>query len=184
VREPAGAAYETGEMVISDTDQEVYDYDWFAVDKEGHVGRFSTGGNGAMPKVVAASREDLQSIADFFNALAPSTEATLAPRARKAAGDVNWRKRWTGPPMDAEAAAARCFEDFMRMARRGLYSFDHSYALDHRATRVRPCSLYYRIAIPIKSLHVADLPVDVRTVLNRLVFTSSDFSHDDEVNVE
>jgi hypothetical protein len=175
---------ESGEMVISEADQEVYDYDWFAVDKEGNVGHFATGGSGTLPRVVTASREDLQFIADFFNALAPSTEATLAPRARKAAEDMDWRKGWTGPPMDAEAAAAHCFRDFMRMADRGLYSFDHSYALDHRAVRTRPCPLYYRIAIPIKPLHVADLPVDVQMILNRLVLTRCDFSHNDEVNVE
>jgi hypothetical protein len=171
-------------MVISEVDQEVYDYDWFAVDKEGHVGHFATGGNGAMPRVVAASREDLQFVADYFNAQAPSTKATLAPRARKAAEDADWRTGWTGPPIDTEAAAAHCFEDFIRMASRGLYSFDHSYALDHRAIRARPCPLYYRIAIPIKPLHAADLPVEVRMVLNRVVFAKSDFSHDNELHVE
>ena len=171
-------------MLISEVDQEVYDYDWFAVDKEGHVGHFTTGGMGTLPRIVAASSKDLHFVADFFSTLASSTEATLAPRAQKAAEDVNWRKGWTGPPMDAETAAACCFGDFMRMAGRGLYSFDHSYALDHRTARTRPCPLYYRIAIPIKPLHVAGLPVDVQRILNRLVLTTSDFSRDNEVYVE
>jgi len=171
-------------MAISETDEEVTDYDWFAVDKEGRVGHFTTGGIGKLPRTVAASSDDLQFITDFFrNTLPPSTEARLAPKAREAANNVKWRKGWTCP-MDAEAAAAHCFQDFMQMASRGLYSFDHSYALDCTHPRTRPCPLYYRIAIPSNPLHVTDLPMNVQTTLTRTVLAGAAFSQDDEVHVE
>lgn len=171
-------------MVISELDEEVIDYDWFAVDKEGRIGHFTTGGMGTLPRSVAASGDDLQFIADFFrNPLLPSTEARLAPKAVEPTNKVNWRKGWTSS-MDAEQAAAHCFQDFMQMASRGLYSFDHSYALDCTHPRTRPCPLYYRIAIPSNPLHVTDLPMNVQTILSRIVLAEAAFSQDDEVHVE
>jgi hypothetical protein len=171
-------------MLISEIDEEVNDYDWFAVDSEGQVGHFTTGGMGKLPRAVAASSDDLRLITGFFRStLSPSTEARLAPKAREAANNANWRKGWTRP-MDAKAALGHCFQDFMQMASRGLYSFDHSYALDCNSPRTRPCPLYYRIAIPTKPLHAIDLPMNVQTILNRFVFAESDFSNDDEIRVK
>jgi hypothetical protein len=60
-------------MVISDEDQEVTDFDWFAVDKDGRVGHFTTGGDGVFPRTVAASSDELQFITDFFQNTIPST---------------------------------------------------------------------------------------------------------------
>ena len=161
-------------MVISEIDEEVADYDWFAVDKEGRVGHFTTGGVGTLPRTVAASSDDLHVITEFFrNTLPSSTEARLAPNAQAAANS-----------MDSEAAVGRRFQDFVQMASRGLYSFDHAYALDCPNHRTRPCPLYYRIAIPSNPLHVIDLPMKVQTILNRNVLVGTAFSHDDEVRVE
>jgi hypothetical protein len=53
-------------MIISDEDENTIDYDWFAVDDEGHIGHFATGGCGIMPRSVAASAEDLETITNFF----------------------------------------------------------------------------------------------------------------------
>lgn len=171
-------------MVISELDEEVTDFDWFAMDKDGRIGHFTTGGMGALPRTVAASRDDLRLITDFFvETLPASTEASLAPKALAAANNADWRKCWT-QPMDAEAAMASCFEDSMRMAGRGLFSFDHAYALDIRSPRIRPCPRYHRIAIPAKPIHRTDLPPEIQSILRRTILVNADFSQDDEVNVE
>lgn len=171
-------------MMISEIDEVVSDYDWFAADKEGRIGFFTTGGIGNLPRAVAASSDDLRFITDFIRkTLSPSTEARLAPKAREAANNEKWRKGWSGP-MDAEAAIAHCFQDWMQMASRGVYSFDYSCALDCTRARIRPCPLYNRIAIPSTPLHVTDLPMNVRTILGRNVLVGAAFSKDDEVHVE
>jgi hypothetical protein len=96
-------------MAISMIDEEVTDYDWFAVDKDGRVGHFTTGGIGTLPRVVADSSDNLNFIVDFVRTTLPfSTEARLAPRALNAANNMN------------AAAVARRFNDFVQMARRGL----------------------------------------------------------------
>jgi len=170
-------------MLISEVDEQVYDYDWFALDKHGRVGHFATGGFATLPRSVAASSEDLALVADFFNSLPFVTEASLAPPAQKAAKSKSWRQQWLGPPMDAQAAAAHCFQDFVQMARRGLYSFDHAYALGfHWGTR--PCPDYDRIAIPARPIHLTDLPREIQAVLTRTVLPDADFAQDDAVRVE
>lgn len=159
---------------ISELEEEASDYDWFAVDREGRVGHFTTGGFGVLPRSVAASSDDHKAITEFFRSLPVSSEASLAPKAQEAAKNPKLRRTWTGP-MSASTAATHCFEDFVQMASREVFSFDHSYGLDCSMRRMRPCPVYYLIARPSNPLHVATLPLDIRTVLNRTVLSLADF---------
>jgi hypothetical protein len=160
--------------MISELDEEVNDYDWFAVDKEGSIGHFTTGGDGTLPRSVAVSSSDLRYITDFFRrTLQTSTQAHLAPKAQEAAEE-----------MESEVAVERRFRDFVMMASRGLYSFNHSYALDCPNPRIRPCPLYYRIAIPARSIHLSDLPDAIQAILVRTTLADVEFSLSEEVYVQ
>ena len=159
--------------MISDMDEEVNDYDWFAVDKEGNIGHFATGGVGTMPRSVAISSSDLTYVTDFFRRTLPSsTQAHLASKAREASEQ-----------MDSDALVERRFRDFIMMAGRGIYSFDHSYALGRPNQRIRPCPLYYRIAIPASPIHLSDLPDAIQAILVRTAMADVDFSRGEEVYV-
>jgi hypothetical protein len=161
-------------MSITELDEEVTDYDWFAVDKQGRIGHFTTGGIGVLPRSVAASVGDLHYVRSFFRDILPiSTQAYLAAKAQEAATKI-----------ESEGVVERRFRDFVMMASRGLYSFDHSYALDCLRPRTGPCPLYYRIAIPTRSIHLSDLPDAVKAILVRTTFADVDFSQKDEVRVE
>jgi hypothetical protein len=165
---------EQSEMTISEIDEEVTDYDWFAVDKEGRIGHFTTGGIGTLPRSVAASSGDLRYVTEFFRRTPPSlTQAHLAPKAQEAA-----------EKMESEAVVERRFRDFVMMARHGLYSFDHSYAIDRPNPRIRPCPLYYLIAIPARSIHLSGLPDEVQAILVRTTLADVVFSQSEEVYVE
>jgi hypothetical protein len=162
------------DMTISEIDEEVTDYDWFAVDKGGRIGHFTTGGIGTLPRSVVASSSDLRDVTDFFRTTLPtSTQAHLAPKAQEAA-----------EAMEREAVVKRRFRDFVMMAGRGLYSFDHSYALDCPNLRVRPRPLYYRIAIPVRPVYLSDLPAEIQAILVRTTLADVDFSRSEEVYVE
>jgi hypothetical protein len=165
---------EQSDMTITEIDEEVTDYDWFAVDEEGRIGHFTTGGIGTLPRSVAASSTDLRHLTDFFRITLPSsTEAHLAPKAQQMAKG-----------MESEAVVERSFRNFVMMASRGLYSFDHSDALDPPKRRTRPCPFYYRIAIPIQPIHLSNLPDKIQIILLRTTLADVDFSRDEEVHVE
>jgi hypothetical protein len=72
------------------------DLDWFAVDRRGGIGIFTTG-YGAIPKAVFESEERYRQLWDFFSACPESSEA-----------------RFVGEPSG---------ELFLQEARRGLYSY-------------------------------------------------------------
>ena len=55
-------------MLISDIDQEVSDFDWFAVDPNGCLFHVASGG-GHLPASVATSREKLDILSSYFSSL-------------------------------------------------------------------------------------------------------------------
>ncbi len=77
---------------------EGYEFDWYAVDSEGHIGHFATAGFGPIPaKVNIAEQFSLQ---EFFNSLEEVTECELL------------------------VGKEESFKDWIYTARRGLFSYD------------------------------------------------------------
>src|SRR5262249_44019510 len=66
-RRDAGA-HRSFRMPISDIEEETLDLDWFALDRNGHIGHFTTGGMGDLPQTVREgySVDSLASVTDFF----------------------------------------------------------------------------------------------------------------------
>src|SRR5262249_30305721 len=55
-------------MPISDIEEETLDLDWFALDRNGYIGYFTTGGMGDLPQTVreGCSVDSLARVTDFF----------------------------------------------------------------------------------------------------------------------
>jgi hypothetical protein len=53
-------------MVISRSEQEEADFDWFGVDVDRHVGHFTTAGFKLLPSSISGSAEDLELVTDYF----------------------------------------------------------------------------------------------------------------------
>ena len=98
------------------------EFDWFAVDGTGHVGHFATAGFGPAPSAILSRLDDLRDLDERVLRL----------------------------PIIGEATANRPGEidDWLEMARRGLFAFDWQHW----------SGPYRRVATPSVPLLVADLP--------------------------
>ena len=116
------------------------EFDWFAVDVEGKLAHFSTAGDGPVPLSVLEHFVDADSISEVLLSL---------PEAGEATGHLPHN-----------------IEDWLQMARRGIYSYDwkQSSGPDRRA------------ATPEKPIHVSALPQQLQTSLAIARFHTANFS--------
>jgi hypothetical protein len=130
-------------MQISDIDQEVTDFDWYAVEANGYLVQFASGG-GPLPASVASSLEALQQLHAYFLAL--PIQATPV-RLTQLAADI----------VDVE----RYVKSFVNYAQRGLFSFDKT-DLAHRNNM-----MYHLVAYPEAPLSLAELPTEIAALASR-----------------
>lgn len=153
-------------MIISEIDEVTIDYDWFAVDDEGLIGHFATGGRGAMPLSVTASAEDLKTITDFFRTeVVAETSIRLSPA-------LTLHKVFR-----SDSQEKRYLEWFLQMASRGLFSFDVLPAA------VRPVG-YFRVVDPVVPLNIVLLPEQIRVILERTQLKGISFRESDVIQLE
>jgi hypothetical protein len=137
---------------IDEVEQESTDFDWFAVDEQGHLAHFATAGFKHLPATVTLSAEDLAVVTDYFHNRAPIFSG------HQVNPDIGCdRSDWKG-----EAAEARYLSSFVEMAGRGLYSYDIE-------TYVKPMTAYFCVAIPTRPLSIEDLPQEVRVIVRNTV---------------
>ena len=154
--------------MIRPDDEPTLDLDWFALDAQGAVAHFTTGGCGGLPRSVAASREDVDRLRDFFLALPETGAAILNPN--RASSLPLFRPRAPDP-----AAQLR---PWTATAARGLYAYDF---VEDRRRRPRP---YAQVARPELPLHADELPAEIRAVLQRTVLGDVVFASDDVIPLE
>lgn len=53
-------------MRITEIDLEIEDIEWYGIDENGRVGRFTSGGSRMIPEFICESRERLETVCDFF----------------------------------------------------------------------------------------------------------------------
>jgi hypothetical protein len=153
-------------MVISEIDESTIDYDWFAIDDEGVVGHFATGGCGIMPRSVAASADDLMTITDFFQKEAVAgTSTRLSPTLGLHVA------------FKTSAEEERYLQSFLKMASRGLFSFNAVNSV------IRPVG-YFRVIDPVVPLPLSSLPMRIRIILERTRLKEVSFRTADVIQVE
>ena len=145
-------------MQISELDQEIYDFDWFALDKEGLIWHFATGGCGAMPTSVASSREDLQKVTDFFRSRCPEKLSTRVCQEFEAHVEL----------MKSAHAREVYLRYFVEMASRGLFSYDCMRS-------IKPPTGYFQVAKPSTPLQVSSLPHEISEILGNATFDDISF---------
>jgi len=129
-------------MRIDELEQESSDIEWFAVDSDGCVLHFSSGG-GVLPESVASSEETLLQLHQYFLALPDTTNATLVQV------EANAEK------------SGRNYQNAVRHARRGLFSFDKTLLNKHLDPQ------YHLVARPANRLTIKDIPEPISTLLLR-----------------
>lgn len=133
-------------MLISAIEQEVTDFDWYAVDLAGCLVHFASGG-GPLPSSVASSHEVVEQLHAYFLAL-PLRAATahINPHLAQVVQGVVDMNRYV--------------ESFTGSAQRGLFAFD-------RTTLASQANQYHLVASPGNILLVEQLPPTIATLVSR-----------------
>lgn len=132
------------------------DVDWFGVDHENHIGHFTTGGFGPIPR---QALESFNSVAEFRVVLRYFEDM---PATCQALESQNWRsKSHDRLDMSNERAVRLYLSDYVAMASKGIYSYD----ADVNARGPVP---YFRIAMPVNPLNVGSLPPEISLQLKKI----------------
>jgi hypothetical protein len=130
--------------IIQEYEDFIYDWDWYAVDEDGHVGHFTNGGLRQLPGKVRRNRDLVKSLEHYFFDQAPVIgSSSVVPGAEKYA-------KWT----NAEQRD-RHMKFFTEMAIRGLFSYDTE--IDRS-----PSAGYYLLVTPHPPLMIDALPDSIR----------------------
>ncbi len=116
------------------------EFDWFAVDGVGHVGHFATAGFGPVPTAILARLGELRELNERFIALPAIGDAT---------GHLPGQ-----------------IDDWLEMARRGLFAYDWQHW----------SGPYRRAATPSLPVQVAELPPVFRQSLSVIVWPGVRFA--------
>jgi hypothetical protein len=137
-------------VTIKDNEDFVRDWDWYAVDEEGHIGHFTTAGLRLLPVNVREDRERLESLERYFFETAPVVSGwTVRKGVEVDAG--GWK--------DA-AKRDRYLRFFVEMASKGLFSYDTELV---RSVTAR----YFLVSAPESPLTINDLPESVKNWISR-----------------
>jgi hypothetical protein len=136
-------------MEISDIDQDITDFDWYAVDPNGYLVQFSSGG-GTLPSSVASSSEALAQLHHYFLTL--STETTTA--------HFNPNLPLIVPSLSNSHAYNLYIQTYATSAKSGLFVFDKT-DLAHYD------NCYHLVAYPAKPLLLTELPPAIRALISR-----------------
>ena len=126
--------------IISEGEQRAYDFDWFAVDTVGYLVNLTSWG-GKLPASVAASKENLKMLENYFSAL-PELST-----------DKEFEAKFTDATPDGELST------YLEYIRRGFFSFDRIDYNNHDSC------VYQLVAQPPRPLLVADLPPDIAAIV-------------------
>lgn len=151
---------------FTEIEQEVTDLTWYAIDAEGRIGHFTTGGSMLLPPSITESKEVLERINTYFCTLPIFRESNyvVCPDLtthidKRLITDMNG---YVKPSAE--------------MSARGLYSYDN-----HPTSNERP---YFRVTIPKTELQLKNLPEDIKSILQSLRMNEINFAQDSVITKE
>jgi len=144
-------------IVFSEIEQRTSDLDWYAVDLDGHIGQFLTGGR-LLPPRIAADKDTFELLSEYFLSLPQEGEFAFCPDF-----EAHCREKHRDP----DSAARMPFSQ--KMSCRGIFSYDANHDDDY----------FFRVSVPTtKILLLEDLPIGVADVLSKNRLSSFRFSKD------
>ena len=141
-------------MRISEIDLQCEDIMWFATDNKGNIFECTSAGCGNVPEYVCRSREETETLLDYFMEKAPSitTSKLLIP-----------------------AEDNDLISEVKKLSSKGLYCFDLTdYDNDDK---------YTCISIPEKAVNISELPENIQALLSDHIY-SGDVSKEHTITVE
>ena len=130
---------------------------WMSVDKNGHLAAFVTGGEGPIPvDILNQNAVPIEEIESAICELEVRSEAKLLVSLPRP-------------------------DDFIDMARRGIYVFDWQ---DVSRTRGDRTGLYEKIAVPTEPITLDGLPNQLRALVENAICTAIDFGEVSSVKAQ
>lgn len=143
-------------MRITEIDLQTEDIEWYAIDSEGRIAEFFSGGSGAVPEFICQSRENLDTIGEFFTKI----ESTKSER-------VLCNKNLDYPRKDF-------LEECKLAAKKGIYCLDIGDSVD-------TANEYRFVCKPISPLFITELPQHIQNILRGCKIPDSNFQEDKTV---
>lgn len=162
-------------MTAFDEDEQLYsDLDWYAIDRDGRLGQFSTAGHRFLPPSFAANKEMTEKLSAYFEncpykfgnyAICPDlkennlkfTNSSISTGTGIKVIDEKMRNQLFNEMISDE----RQLGFFRKMSSRGLYAYD-SNSFEYSSLN------YFRVTIPKEELKIDDLPQDIKSILQKL----------------
>lgn len=139
-------------MTISDVRLETEDIDWFAIDLQGHIAHFASGGFGFVPPSIADHGEDINLVMSYFRDSA-SSQSSVAISSHLS--------DYIG--LNSHADRLNYLRSFTQMAEKGVYSFDCIMA------SIKPAD-YFLVVAPDLPLLADSLPDNIKHIISRTVY--------------
>ena len=141
-------------MRISEIDLQCEDIMWFATDHNGNIFECTSAGCGNVPEYVCRSREETETLLDYFMEKAPTV---------------------TSFQLLISAEDNDLIDDVKKLASKGLFCFDITdYDNDDK---------YSCIAIPENAIKISDLPSDIQKLLSDHIY-NGDVSKEHTISVD
>ena len=128
-------------MRISEIDLQCEDIMWFATDSNGNIFECTSAGCGNVPEYVCKSREETESLLDYFMEKAPVI---------------------TAPNLLIPAEDNDLIDDIKKISSKGIFCFDVT-DYDHD-------DKYTCVAVPERPINISDLPQDIQKMLSDHIY--------------
>ncbi|WP_291581489.1 hypothetical protein [Clostridium sp. UBA6640] len=146
-------------MRITEFDLEIEDLEWYAIDGDDNIAQFTTGGTGRVPEFICESRENLDIVCEYFDALSIYiAEAKLINKSV------------------AEYPSDNYLEECINMTRKGIFCYDVSNGKEHLQD-------YQLVSKPDKELYLSDLPKQIQEILINYRINNTCFSKEECISV-
>ena len=142
-------------MRITRIDLQCYDILWFAIDNNGCIIAFTSGGKSDVPEFVCRSKSETERLEDFFMSL-PND--------------------YSPSKLLIDNDGSQLAIDAEELAQKGIYYFDTYSDIEYEYG-------YSKVSYPDKALHVSDLPSDIQKLLSDHII-DIDVSTEDRIIVK
>jgi hypothetical protein len=152
-------------VAFTENEQKDFDLSWYAIDADGKIAHFLTGGFRLLPPSIAKSKENLEKLDNYFNDLPDLQEANfvVCPYLKSRLDESDLPLGWNG-----------YIKLFAEMSAKGLYAYDYPY----NPGKGHP---FIRVTTPKKQLTIEDLPDEIKNLLVTLRLSEIKFSRSDSI---
>lgn len=164
-------------MTAFDEDEQLYsDLDWYAIDRDGNIGQFSTAGHRLLPVSFASNKEMTEKLSNYFESLSfGERDFFICPSLKNNSLAL---KNMFNLSFEAKQMSDISKHFGKRMASRGLFSYDSNTMWNPKYKS------YFRFAIPKQELKIDHLPHEIKAILENFRLSQISFAEADLISDE